>query len=81
MKEADSLILKNEPVQVKNISIGLSEENILFVFNKNGDDEPEYACVLQVEKLKEFVEFLYKSGVTYEQEFQKKIGFSVKDEE
>lgn len=81
MKETDSLTLKTEPALVKNISIGISEENILMVFNRSGEEEAEYACVLQAEKLKEFIAFLYQSGVTYEQEFQRDIGFGSGNEE
>lgn len=81
MKETDKLTLKNEPALVKNISIGISEENILMVFNKNGEEEPEYTCVLQAEKLKEFIAFLYQSGVAYEKEFHRSIGFNSGNEE
>lgn len=80
MKQSDGIILKSEPVAVQNISVGLSEKNILMMFNKNGEADPEYACTLPVDKLKELISLLYQCGVSYEKEYHKYIGFGTESE-
>lgn len=81
MKKTDELIITKEPSKLRNIAVGSSEDEIIIIFNREDEENAEYACVFPPEQLKDIIITLFKCGIEYEKTYNKNVGFIKRGDE
>ena len=79
MKNEKPIDLKEAPIAVKTFSVGMSEKSFLIALNCDEDNTPEHAFTIPIDNLKDVIMVLFQSGVRYQQEFGKEIGFGMEE--
>ena len=77
MKEQDMVILGEKEIhKLKNLSVAYNQDTFLLMINtKNAEDDNGYLLAIPADVMAEIVNGLYSSGVEYQRNFQKDVGF------
>ncbi len=84
MNKQETMKIHEEKIhQLKNMAVAFTEEEFLLIFNASNKEEDgvdgEYMVSIPAEVMAKIVEGLYSSGLKYQDNFGKSIGFSEKE--